>query len=305
MPWWWTPVYNEQERGQKLLRQAEPFLKKLGVELAEYLTEEEAEAGGVPAHITLGVDAVRMRLMVVYPRWDGRYTDEKMAQRVGVELIDAAWASIMHRRWELKGQKTTFAEYIQFQERLLLAALDRCKPASPVFLEAANIWCGCGKEDEYPPFARKAEAREKVKNWLPGMMTEIGVVMARLRNRKRIHQREYNPAMHRIGAWLRQCLQILRTAVADPGMACEPLKEALRLGRIIQNREFLLDSYRCSFFRYGGGGWASVDETSKFFEFYRQHYLKQSAAESAKSEGGIEETSESSVQEVTTTQPIA
>ncbi len=150
MPWWWTPVYNEQERGQKLLRQAEPLLKKLGVELAEYFTEEEAEADGVPAHITLGVDAVRMRLMVVYPRWDGRFTEERLAKRVGVELIDAAWASIMHRRWQLKGRKTTFAEYIQLQERLLLAALDRCKPASLVFLQAANIWCGCGKEDEYP-----------------------------------------------------------------------------------------------------------------------------------------------------------
>ncbi len=254
MPWWWTPVYNEQERGQKLLRQAEPLLKKLGVELAEYFTEEEAEADGVPAHITLGVDAARMRLMVVYPRWDGRFTEERLAKRVGVELVDAAWASIMHRRWERKGQKTPFAEYLQLQERLLLAALDRCKPASLVFLQAANIWCGKGKEDEYPPFARKAEAREKVHNWLPGMMLEIGVEMAQLRDRKRIQQREYNAAMHRLQGWLRKSLQILRSAAADPAMACEPLNEALKLGRIIQNREFLLDSYRCSFFRYGGGG---------------------------------------------------
>jgi len=294
MPWWWTPVYNEQERGQKLLRQAEPLLKKLGVELAEYFTEEEAEAGGVPAHITLGVDAARMRLMVVYPRWNGRYTDEKMAQRVGVELIDAAWASIMHRRWELKGQKTSFAEYLQLQERLLLAALDRCKPAALVFLQAANVWCGKGREDEYPPFARKAEAREKVQNWLPGMMTEIGVEMAQLRDRKRIQQREYNAAMHRLLGWLRKSLQILRSAAADPAMACEPLNEALKMGRIIQNREFLLDSYRCSFFRYGGGGWASVDESSKFFDFYRQHYLNQPPKEVARTEGDTKEATESS-----------
>ncbi len=237
MPWWWTPVYNQQEPGQKLLRQAEPFLKKLGVELAEYFTEQEAEVGGVPAHITLGVDAARMRLMVVYPRWDGRFTEERLAKRVGVELIDAAWASIMHRRWELKGQKTSFAEYLQHQERLLLAALDRCKPASLVFLQAANIWCGKGKEDEYPPFARKAEAREKVQNWLPGMMLEIAREMVDVKRFKKIEQRGFNAVMHRLRAWLRKCLQLLRVAAADPVMACEPITEALRLGRLIQNGE--------------------------------------------------------------------
>ncbi len=301
MPWWWTPVYNQQEPGQKLLRQAEPLLKKLGVELAEYFTEEEAEAGGVPAHITLGVDAARMRLMVVYPRWDGRFTEERLAKRVGVELIDAAWASIMHRRWELKGQKTSFAKYLQHQERLLLAALDRCKPAALVFLQAANIWCGKGKEDEYPPFARKAEAREKVKNWLPGMMTEIGVEMAQLRDRKRIQQREYNAAMHRLLGWLCKCLQLLRVNVAHLGLVQESVIEALKLGRAIQNREYVRYSYRSSFFRYGGGGWASVDENSKFFEFYRQHYLNQPPRETARTEGDTKEATESSAREITNT----
>ncbi|WP_075090776.1 hypothetical protein, partial [Verrucomicrobium spinosum] len=273
--------------------------------LAEYFTEEEAEAGGVPAHITLGVDAVRMRLMVVYPRWDGRFTEERLAKRVGVELIDAAWASIMHRRWQLKGQKTSFAECLQLQERLLLAALDRCKPASLVFLQAANIWCGKGKEDEYPPFARKAEAREKVKNWLPGMMTEIGVEMAQLRDRKRIQQREYNAAMHRLLGWLRKSLQILRSAAADPAMACEPLNEALKLGRIIQNRECISYSYRSSMFRYGddrwGRGWASVDENSYLFEIYRRDRLREQERMAA-NEAGASETNNAEKREITNTQ---
>ncbi|WP_009964841.1 hypothetical protein [Verrucomicrobium spinosum] len=302
MPWWWTPVYNQQEPGQKLLRQAEPLLKKLGVELAEYFTEEEAESDGVPAHITLGVDAARMRLMVVYPRWDGRFTEEQLAKRVGVELIDAAWASIMHRRWELKGQKTSFAEYLQLQERLLLAALDRCKPAALVFLQAANVWCGCGKEDEYPPFARKAEAREKVKNWLPGMMLEIGLEMVEVRRSEKIEQREYNAAMHRLLGWLSKCLQLLRAAVAaDPVMTCEPVMESLKLGRLIQNREKFRYSFRSSFFRYGGGGWASVDENSYLFEVYRRDRLREQERMAA-SEARASEANNAKETEITNTQ---
>ncbi|WP_038164767.1 hypothetical protein [Verrucomicrobium sp. BvORR106] len=302
MPWWWTPVYNQQEPGQKLLRQAEPFLKKLGVELVEYFTEEEAEVGGVPAHITLGVDAARMRLMVVYPRWDGRFTEERLAKRVGVELIDAAWASIMHRRWELKGQKTSFAEYLQHQERLLLAALDRCKPASLVFLQAANIWCGKGKEDEYPPFARKAEAREKVHNWLPGMMLEIGLEMVEVRRSKKIEQREYDAAMHRLLGWLSKCLQLLRAAAADPATTCKPITEALKLGRMIQNREYTYYSYRSSMFRYGddsgGRGWASVDENSYLFEIYRRDRLREQERMAA-NEAKTSETNNAEKREIT------
>ncbi|WP_009964786.1 hypothetical protein [Verrucomicrobium spinosum] len=302
MPWWWTPVYNQQEPGQKLLRQAEPLLKKLGVELAEYFTEEEAEADGVPAHITLGVDAARMRLMVVYPRWDGRFTEERLAKRVGVELIDAAWASIMHRRWELKGQKTSFAEYLQLQERLLLAALDRCKPAALVFLQAANIWCGKGKEDEYPPFARKAEAREKVKNWLPGMMLEIAREMVDVKRFKKIEQRDFNAVMNRLRAWLRKCLQLLRVAAANPVMACEPIAEALRLGRMIQNGEYILDPYRSSMFRYGedgcGRGWASVDENSYLFEIYRRDRLREQERMAA-NEAKTSETNNAEKREIT------
>ena len=300
MPWWWTPVYNEQERGQKLLRQAEPFLKKLGVELAEYFTEQEAEVGGVPAHITLGVDAARMRLMVVYPRWNGRYTDEKMAQRVGVELIDAAWASIMHRRWELKGQKTSFAEYLQLQERLLLAALDRCKPAALVFLQAANVWCGKAKEFEHPPFVRKDQAREAVKDWLPGMLTEIGREMAQIRDRKKIKQREYNAATHRSLKWLRGCLKLLRAAAEDPTMACEPVNEALRFGCLIQNREYVRDSYRGEFFTYERG-WASVDESSDLFENYRRDRLREQERMAA-NEAGASETNNAEKREITNTQ---